>query len=1447
MPLEWGGAFVSFARILKFTLFPLLLLLLAFIFYKPIVNTALGAAAKWVLSSKLNCKCAYRSLVWEQGQIAVSDLVLFGAGEEQSPFHAHIEKASIRFDWSQFPKKCKGHLVVDRPRIILTDSKNWPKAVKEGHWFDLTLSMREGTIDIPGIEKANFYFEKTAPGQIGRLKMEWGCSGLYLEGRAEGEEWGADAAFKQLDAVRLQSILRYFGMKWEGVVQEGILDGWTHFVWAEGKWKRSSAHLELKNVSFDSPRNAACNAPCHDPGNDWCVWKGIDGTVDWDGVSFGEKKGLIGDFLPEHLDGHLRISLNRLGVATPLGAVEGIKGDLTYNSGVGAKWEMEGIGSARGGLFPLKWKGRVFLHSQRTNWLETELGFEDAAFLVKGREEEEGTRIWTASVRGLQTEQATLLQAFAAVLFPEANLDSYCFASGVLNGEGTVKLSDGGNFQIGHSRFATENLFLHKGKAVFGCQKGEVHFSSEGGECFIIGGAIEVPLPQEKMLIGKEWGGKCIWEKGVLRPSYFSGWFETAGCKKVQASLKADGKGKQWNVEADLGGFLAGRLLLQIEKEEENWRIRVEPSEVEGIVFNGEGWIDPDFCFSFSAERFRGRLNGLEKIWEGSFSGRVESIEKGLQIRGDPNRCEWSLQAKVEQAGVWSKPLKIENMKGEIDASSDEISFLKMEGEWSHANGKLHFSCPQLIRKRGDWIFDLRFDSGPKETWDLSRLSGFSDGEKVVFDEKKSHFLGTPLHFKECCASEGKITEFGVEGCLPWNALLAAGPCLQKWGISSWSRFPAAGSADIRFHYSKDGGSELFVRGVDLRWKEKPISLDVHALQQGEREWKIDRCLLADFTLSCLVREKEGSFRIEKGNGSWKTGLKARFEGKITPDFHCDFFLSSVQVDLNELGSLPYVPVQKLEGMLEGQGRFSYSGNFESDFDLSPSSLKAGPFILDNQGPVQLYFSSEKGVFVRGLDFRLTKPEESISCDCKIDLLQFDTARSHWILNHSQFRLPSQLLGELQKRPQPSFFRWLDEKQDLYWIADLDCATDFSTFSCCMKEGLIPIGGVVREIKDLHLFWDEKRCSAEFQTFHKGHHLSIGLDVGLEPKSSGFFTVREEGVPLEEDERPLKIEWDHSEKQGFSVQSIDGSFSGINASFHAEINPDCNTLIGSARLDFQALSDFVPPKILELVQELKMGKGYELKGRLKFEEQKAFFNGILSGKQLDLFGYQFRTLLAQIDIKPDFVRIYDLKISDSAGIMKIEEIEIKEKPNSDWTLLIPQLTILELRPCLLQKPGKEPGPLSPLVVRELKITDFQGILDDSKTYTAKGNLNFINSYKRDYSVFDLPADVLSRIVGLDLELLIPVMGKLDFELKDRKFRLMELKDAYSESRRSEFFLEKEEGEPFMDLDGQLKILVRMKQFVLFKFTEAFLISIDGTLSDPQYRLQKKRRFFGMQI
>jgi hypothetical protein len=424
------------------------------------------------------------------------------------------------------------------------------------------------------------------------------------------------------------------------------------------------------------------------------------------------------------------------------------------------------------------------------------------------------------------------------------------------------------------------------------------------------------------------------------------------------------------------------------------------------------------------------------------------------------------------------------------------------------------------------------------------------------------------------------------------------------------------------------------------------------------------------------------------------------------------------------------------------------------------------------------------------------------------------------MFHEAQIQLPPSLLTH-------RFLQLLDKDRGLNFTADLNFASDFSTFSCAMKEGIIPYSGSDHLIENLNLVYEKGKCSA---SFHYLDHL-FDAQVQIGDVIGGRVSVGEE-------ESPLTVEWEY--KDDFFVHSIQGSFHGIDAAFHAE-SP--NVLVGSAHLNFNTVKTLLPQDVAQVFDEIKMGNGYELKGRLKIVGKQPFFEGILSGKAIELFGFQFRTLLARLDLGLSKVRIFDAKISDSAGIMKIDELLLKTEGDNPWTIELPNLTINEMRPSLLTCPGQTLGAMTPLVVRELKITNLQGLLDDSKTYTAQGNLHFINSYKRQDTVFDIPANVLNRIVGLDFELLIPVTGDLIFDIKDGYFNLLELANAYSEAKRSEFFLEMDPP-PRMSLEGDLEIYIKMKQFVLLKITESFLISIDGILDDPKFHL-KKKRFFGL--
>lgn len=772
---------------------------------------------------------------------------------------------------------------------------------------------------------------------------------------------------------------------------------------------------------------------------------------------------------------------------------------------------------------------------------------------------------------------------------------------------------------------------------------------------------------------------------------------------------------------------------------------------------------------NIQADDFGLQLGGTWAKWQ----GEVRLFSGALQVKGgwDGEKC----------------PLVVE--KGRLDDlcftgngwvdSHFDFSF-GLQGEWAVAQRKIPFYCPRLERQGAQWLFDFRL---ARQTWDVLRIGGSWDGKEMVFDAQ-SHCLGAPLHF---APSPWGVCDVSLK--LPWASLLAAGPWLQEWGIDVGT-FPFLGETDLRFQYGA-GPTKISAKGSDFALQ----------IEQAGKEWKID--LASDLTVNGWV-DMEGRAR---GSAQWREVCHADFEGKISPTFQGEFSLPRVWCDL------AHVPLHGIAGIAEGQGHLLYAGDIQADFDVKTSMLRIDGHAVENEGIIHLSYCSKEGLLLRGVN--LHGP-----LNCMVDLLAYDAIRSHWVFHHAQVYLPGALFA---KRYLP----FLDPQNDLNFVADLDFASDFSTFVCTMREGDIPFGNASHHVEDVHLYRNKNECKAALH--YQGHLYRFSLNLA-DPLAGRLI--------LGEEEDPLTIDWEYGKE--LVVHTIEGSFMGVEASFHEE-GP--NTLIGSARLNLTTLSPFLPPSVAEVFNELKMGKGYELKGRLAFEKNRPHFQGILAGKQLELFGFQFRTLLAQVDLGPEAMHFTNVKISDTAGIMKIDAIDLEGKGEDPWTIAIPQLTILELRPSLLLRPGGEVGPISPLVVRELHLTDFKGLLDEGKTYTAKGSLRFINSYKREETVFDIPANVLSRIVGIDLDLLIPVRGDLTFDLKDGLFRLRELTHAYSEGDRSEFFLEMDPP-PTMDLDGHLQIFIKMKQFVLLKITESFLISIEGKLNDPQFHLQKKR-FFGL--
>jgi len=229
------------------------------------------------------------------------------------------------------------------------------------------------------------------------------------------------------------------------------------------------------------------------------------------------------------------------------------------------------------------------------------------------------------------------------------------------------------------------------------------------------------------------------------------------------------------------------------------------------------------------------------------------------------------------------------------------------------------------------------------------------------------------------------------------------------------------------------------------------------------------------------------------------------------------------------------------------------------------------------------------------------------------------------------------------------------------------------------------------------------------------------------------------------------------------------------------------------------------------------------------------FQGTIKGDHCDLIGYRFDSLQVKAQIVKDKLLFEEFKIEDSAGNLVVKSCQIhKDMFSGCWNLVLPMAHIREFRPSLLHEEGKR-GSEKPFMIKNLTVYEFRGALGDKKSFVGKGAIHFLNSSKKGFSLLDIPLDVIKDI-GLDSGILVPISGESDFDIRKGRCLFHELKNSYSDSRRSEFYLNPDTIS-YVDLDGNLHIDLRMRQHVLLKWSQSFIVCLRGHLSKPKYSLK----------
>lgn len=845
------------------------------------------------------------------------------------------------------------------------------------------------------------------------------------------------------------------------------------------------------------------------------------------------------------------------------------------------------------------------------------------------------------------------------------------------------------------------------------------------------------------------------------------------------------------------------------------------------------------------------------------FDGRVKSGEEGVFFRldneGDASNVEWEGHFELTHGTYEIKPgIKVQDLSFDLDCSLSEKRVLLsnlcgvvpslQNGDGYTINGRyLHF---HLDENQPEAFFDVRVEN---QMMDLMRLVGSLDmkEKKVKLEENLCNFFGAEFHNVKLDLDQNYLpSQCDLAFKFPCNDLTRYYRfCLDFHLLPNFSIFDSISflkdEGDLTGHLAmKEGNWTLQLSGSEITLGSRKIATLAIVGSKAQNVWKVDSFHLDDVIADAELFLDQQRCTIQK-----VTVKTPSYRGSFSKG-HLDFVKKQIQLPIDEATLdlsfiLPFTGFCQVNGLLEV--------NLNPGL-LEPVSMAKLNVIASDIGEdkltvfskdLQVAYFYDQGLVLKEASLGISKGEKSL-------VLEVPTLIGNIEEGICQgYRLRAQLSKDSLHCLQGQ--NWLPATFDM---RDIPMNVNGSTsvvFDFEWSQNRFQVGGSFE--KGLY-FWRDEQYQIENLHFSLDpNHLSVSL---ITPMMNREFTIHCKIVPFDYFEtnieayemREGEIIDPHSPSfimdcklkgpDGLSISKIEGNLLGVDFEFLPMPNMQDQfsmIFIGSAKFDLGKLKEILVGDLRDFINELQLCRGYELQGELtlvKDNWKASFFEGFLKAKDFDLLGYQIKTLQSFIRIHNDGARLTHFKLSDNAVSADIGEMKIQCEA-SEWRLYVPELKISDLRPSLLQKRMHTFQRLKPFHIKNMVFQEVKGNLLDITTFTGKGHLNFINTFKQGHNLLDIPLEIISRL-GLDMAILVPIQGELDYVLKNGKVVFTKLRNSFSESKRSYFYLWNK-NESFVDFKGNMHIDIRMKQYVLFKITELFVLSIQGTLEQPRFSLR----------
>lgn len=860
--------------------------------------------------------------------------------------------------------------------------------------------------------------------------------------------------------------------------------------------------------------------------------------------------------------------------------------------------------------------------------------------------------------------------------------------------------------------------------------------------------------------------------------------------------------------------------------------------------------------------------------------------EEGLRLKAtlsDAPTLAWAADLTVYDGKI---PLKEFGMLHHLsvdvswDGMSNDVSYENISG--SIVSG---YGGKPLTIKDGSCQFEGNI---PKEfalhvenaTHTVASLRGGftknNDVYSLYLEDGHSHFFSIPVHdlkldVDALCALQRISFDGKTELCALTHMLqlireVGASPAIDEL-VSPILAYAVTGEVHAKVNYdakSETSSVEIATETVQVEGVSHPSCIAQIALKKDT----IDTCLFkyGDLSLSMHGEKKTDGVVckdvvIKRGSAFAEIASCALDTNKRNALLH----LTKATFDIEAVR--PFLDLLPEEYMEYLSGALTVSGTIDVDFleglkrpalqgalAITAPRIGKGDFTIATKKPVEFRLGADKKLQIEHGKFQVDSIEsKEHRTTLSFESILIDTEKRTTISGF-QASIPPEMCRYIAATQSVPYISTNEKEIEVLgvtfpWDNLIDIRGDATIHEGVisargsLKDGYYWLGGLSTYLHNTHFSIDHEKGNFTTSLSLYDKPLRLTVDSLHGSKMSAKCKLEDMRTKAErhgDSHTSVTFAFAKDQFGKLNLKSVQGGIYGLDINFQQQSHRttvDVLTMSGKLRAHVPFLATVFPQAVQEAVYALGMGKGYEMSGDISLDWNdltKSTFNGFIKGKNFELFNSRIQTLLGCVQMNKDEISVTNLRMSDEAGYFTMNDLQLIRKDDS-WHLSIPKVTLKDFRPSLLRVIGKERSKMKPLIVKELVFTDIHGDLSEIQTITGKGGLYFENTFKKEYNIFDIPFELIARL-GLDIGLLTPIRGRIECVIDDGKIHLTELKNACSEGKRSKFYLSSTRPS-YIGLNGDINISIKMRQYVILKVTEPFILSIQGTITKPSYSLR----------